>query len=1001
VVAPTPPGGAFAHLLALVEGLFAPRTRIPAEHALTARLLNGLLLASFPTLFVIVLLRLVLGVTLADPANLTLIALAVADLLAALILRSGGVLLSGVVFTFALAAAGVALTWTHYGLRDAVALFPLFAVLVAFFASLWRTGIVLTVLSLGSVWLLVGRDLRGLRNLSPATSPIEEGSIITIMFVLASVLSLVFGLVLRRVVTRALAAQEALRRSERELASILQSTPDIIYRLDTGGRITYVNDAVRRYGYVPLEIAGMPLLELVHPEDREMARGHLDERRMGERRATELEIRLLTARGRERAAESGTVELSDQAIFLLNADPLFEKDGSGPGRCVGSQGVARDITDRKQVEEALRKSEEKYSKVFRAAPAGVVIATLEGERILDVNEEFETMVGYSREELIGRRGLGLGLWADPGEREHIVGLLARGEAARDLEVRWRTRNGALRIERCNSQLIDVDGAACLISAVEDVTDRKRAQEAVRHSEDKYSKVFQAVPAGIAVATLDGAAFLDVNEEFERVFGYRREEIRSRSSLEIGLWQDPGERAHITGLLKEGRAAKDLEVHGRTKGGDMRIVRYNAQKMEIDGVAYMLSALVDVTDHKRLEAQLQQSHKLEAVGRLAGGIAHDFNNMLAVILGQAELVLEALLPTSPLRENVQEIQRAAERSAEVTRQLLTFARKRDAVPRARDLAQAIPERLGMLRRMVGENVSLKWNPSEHLWSVRIDDAQLDQVLINLAVNARDAIQDVGTLEFSAENCEREGALPGDAGRGRVGQWVLLKVSDTGAGMSDQTAAHLFEPFFTTKEVGKGTGMGLATVYGIVQQGGGWIEVESRLDVGTTFRIYLPRAEDAAPAAASTEEPQLPRGRETILVVEDETAIIRLIETSLRQLGYTVLGAGSPREALALAAGHTGPVDLLLTDVVMPEMNGRDLATRLAASRPGIKAVFMSGYTAEVFASTGKGRDGFSFLQKPFTVRQLSSTVRGALEPDRGGDTEEGAADNPPGPGNTLP
>jgi signal transduction histidine kinase len=384
----------------------------------------------------------------------------------------------------------------------------------------------------------------------------------------------------------------------------------------------------------------------------------------------------------------------------------------------------------------------------------------------------------------------------------------------------------------------------------------------------------------------------------------------------------------------------------------------------------------------LQERLVQSQKMEAIGTLAGGVAHDFNNMLGVIIGRTEMALEQVDPASPLHENLEEIFKAAHRSADVTRQLLAFARKQTVAPRVLDLNENLESVLRMIRRLIGEDIDLSWNPGRKLGKVRIDPSQLDQLLTNLATNARDAISGVGKVTIETSNAtlgeqycrEHPGALPGD--------YVVLTVSDDGCGIARDQLASIFDPFFTTKAQGKGTGLGLATVYGIVKQNGGYISVYSEPDEGTTFRVYLPRVE--SPESADAEQPAPPAalrgGSETILVVEDEGANLSLVTRMLEPLGYRVLAAGGPARAIELAQAEQA-VDLLVTDVVMPEMDGRRLRDTLAETRPGLRTLFMSGYTANVIAQRGILDEGVRFLQKPFSRQELATLVRDILDAPR--------------------
>ncbi|MFO7751848.1 MAG: PAS domain S-box protein, partial [Desulfobacteraceae bacterium] len=386
-----------------------------------------------------------------------------------------------------------------------------------------------------------------------------------------------------------------------------------------------------------------------------------------------------------------------------------------------------------------------------------------------------------------------------------------------------------------------------------------------------------------------------------------------------------------------------------------------------------------SEHEKLQSQLLQAQKMESVGRLAGGVAHDFNNMLSVITGYAELAVNEIPQENPLHSDLQEILNAARRSADITRQLLAFARQQAISPEVLDLNETVENMMKMLRRLIGEDIDLSWNPSPGLWCVRMDPSQLDQILANLCVNARDAIKDVGRITMETSNITFDEEYCSDHPGFKPGEYVLLAVSDNGRGMDRETSDKIFEPFFTTKEVGKGTGLGLAMIYGIVKQNNGFINVYSEVGRGTTFRIYLPRHKGDLQHSKVPAAKDVPRaGGETVLLVEDEPAILKLAGTILKRLGYKVLQTSSPIEAVSLAKEHTGEIDLLITDVVMPDMNGRDLAERLLTGYPEMKILYMSGYTSNAIAHHGVLDEGVNFLQKPFSSRDLGIRVRRALD-----------------------
>ncbi|MBT8342658.1 MAG: response regulator [Desulfatitalea sp.] len=385
------------------------------------------------------------------------------------------------------------------------------------------------------------------------------------------------------------------------------------------------------------------------------------------------------------------------------------------------------------------------------------------------------------------------------------------------------------------------------------------------------------------------------------------------------------------------------------------------------------------NHRRkMEAQLRQAQKMEAVGRLAGGVAHDYNNMINVIMGYTEMALEQIPPTDPLHADLKEIMAAAKRSKELTRQLLAFARRQSIAPRVLDINDTVQNMLNMLRPMIGEEIELIWSPGEKIWHIQIDPSQIDQILANLCVNARDAIEGVGKIIIETANTEidetycsmHEGFMPGE--------YVCLTVSDDGAGMDSSTINNIFEPFFSTKAIGRGTGLGLATIYGIVKQNKGFINVYSEPGSGAIFKIYLPRVHGPA-NAVSPIRPQKPSRskNETVLLVEDERAILKFSKIMLKKLGYRVLASDSPLKAIDMARNHPEPIDLLITDVIMPELNGSDLTKRLQAIIPGIKVLFISGYTANIIVSKGVLEKDVFLLQKPFSKTDLALKIREVL------------------------
>jgi PAS domain S-box-containing protein len=517
---------------------------------------------------------------------------------------------------------------------------------------------------------------------------------------------------------------------------------------------------------------------------------------------------------------------------------------------------------------------------------------------------------------------------------------------------------------------------------DEINERKRAETALKESEKKYRDLFNNAQVGLSRTRISDGQVLESNEKMAQIFGYRNAKEFIEKYVFSENYVDPEVRKWLLSEIEKNGVVNNVETQFYTKNRSKIWVRFDSRIFFDQG--YMEDVVTDITEQKQAEAereklqiQLVQSQKMESVGRLAGGVAHDFNNMLGVILGHAELAVEQVEATSPVHDDLIEIQKAAQRSADLTRQLLAFARKQTAVPKVLDLNDTISGMLKMLRRLIGEDIDLVWMPGASLWPVKMDPTQIDQILANLSVNARDAISGIGNITIETENVVFDDDFRSIHGEFKPGQYVMLSFSDNGHGMDKETLENLFEPFFTTKEVGEGTGLGLATVYGIVKQNNGQISVSSELGLGSTFKIYIPRTQETL----KKDEPDIgtvSKGTETVLFVEDEPSILRLGQSVLERFGYTVLAAGKPSDALTLAEQHDGPIHILVTDVVMPEMDGKELKEQIEKRKPGIKVLFMSGYTADVIVHRGILEEDVDFLSKPFTVNNLIGKVREMLD-----------------------
>jgi PAS domain S-box-containing protein len=497
-------------------------------------------------------------------------------------------------------------------------------------------------------------------------------------------------------------------------------------------------------------------------------------------------------------------------------------------------------------------------------------------------------------------------------------------------------------------------------------------------EEKFQSMLQSSPVPMCINTLEEGRYLEVNDRFVTVLGYSREELVGRTGKEIGVWLHPEQRQQmVERLVRHGRV-ESFEAEIRTKSGETRVLLISGETIG-ENSPYVLTAGLDITESRRLEEQFRQVQKMDAIGRLAGGVAHDFNNMLAVIIGRAEQLVLKWPPGDPAHGPLEEIRQTGWRAAALTRQLLAFSRQKTVRLRPVRLNSVVQEMQRMLGRLIGETIQMTVKLDTDLGSINADPGGLEQVLMNLCVNARDAMTKGGTLAISTSNASVDAAFPLRHGTLAPGRYVRLTVSDTGVGMSDEVQARLFEPFFTTKEFGKGTGLGLSTVYRIVEECGGVISVYSEPGSGATFKIYFPRVEETAAAPTSFLLADImPRGAETVLVVEDEDPVRIIVQDCLETAGYTVIAARNGKEAIERSQRHGQPVHLLVTDVVLPGMSGMQLARQLREAHPRLKVLCLSGYTSDVLLDHGAPVEGSHFLEKPFRMMDLSVKVRQALD-----------------------
>lgn len=753
-------------------------------------------------------------------------------------------------------------------------------------------------------------------------------------------------------------------KAQEKYRSIFENAVDGIFQTTPDGKYITANPALARMlGYASPEeltatVTDIPRQIYVHAEDR------VEFSRL-------MESQEIT-RGYEVA-----IRRKDGSPIWVSLNGRAVRDEQGEVLCY--EGIVKDITERRRAEEALRQSEDRFHTITRVSPVGIFQASVTGDCIY-VNERWEEYTGLPASEYLGMAWV-QGVHGEDRQRVAETWLEAvRKQVPFRQEFRFIRADGKTTwlLTQAVPELQQNGAVRGFVGTFTDITELKQAAESLRQSEARYRFLFDRNLAGVVRMTLDGR-ILDCNESLAAMLGFAsRQELLNHQTWDFHPTAE--EQQGILALLRQTHRLVNHEIRLRGKDGNPVWFLGNINLLDQDEAEPVIfGTFTDITERKRVEDQLRQAGKMEAVGRLAGGIAHDFNNILTIIKGYSELLLARVGTAGFLHDGLDEINRAGSRAAGLTQQLLAFSRRQMIAPRLLDVNAVIADMESMMRRLIGEDVELVLELAPGLRHTKADPGQLGQVLMNLVVNARDAMPQGGRIKLQTANVDltdvdarlRPEIIPGP--------YVVLTLTDTGTGMDADTMSHIFEPFFTTKALGQGTGLGLATAYGIIKQSEGYIYVFSEKGVGTTFKIYLPEANEVlAPVIAAPSSMKLPRGSETILLVEDDPAVRSIIQSVLVEQGYSVVEAENGSVAHHICKKRTEAFDLLLTDVILPQFSGPQLAMTLTARWPSLKVLFISGYTDDDVFRRGLKDPETAFLQKPFTPKALAHMVRQVLD-----------------------
>ncbi|MEJ2634343.1 MAG: PAS domain S-box protein [Calditrichia bacterium] len=768
---------------------------------------------------------------------------------------------------------------------------------------------------------------------------------------------------LKREIDRHELTEKALRESELRYKELAEMLPQIIFEMDTRGRLTFVNNqAFRQFGYLPEDFNGeLTAFQMLVEEDRERAQQQISN----------------VLRGQTPASNEYTALRKDNSTFpiIIFSSPIIRA-----GEAVGLRGVIVNISEIKRSEAAVKESEARFRMVTDGSLAGVVI--VQNRKFLYANPAFADIFGYDAEDILLNLKPSQLIHAE--DRDAIIREIAsmsrQGTDSLHYEFRGIHKSGKIIHCELLSRRVLYDGKPSIIGTILDITKRKRAEENLKESESKFRTIVEYSLGGFVIVD-DNFKIQYANDELSGILQYSKEELVGNDfrnffdaeSLKIVtdyyIRRQKGEKVPVRYEIKIQR--KD--------GSECHALLSVSVIKDSQGNARTLAHFLDMTERKQLEEQLRHAQKMEAIGRLAGGIAHDFNNLLTIIQGYSELLLMQLKENDKLHREVAQIDKASQRAANLVQQLLAFSRKQFLKPTVINLNHLIAEIEDMLRRLLLADIQFRAELDQEIGSIRADQTQIEQVILNLVVNARDAMPQGGKLTLRTRKMRIEKENTRIYSLLTPGNYVVLTISDTGTGMDEETQSHLFEPFFTTKGNGKGTGLGLSTAYGIIRQSGGNIFVESLPGKGTTFKLFFPEV-DNQPETRHIPQPEREsaNGNETILVVEDEEQVRLLICDTLKSLGYHVLDAPDGQQALEICRNYIDDIHLLLTDVVMPGINGVQLAQNCKPLKPEMKVIYMSGYTDDNIVQPGNPEKSVRFIQKPFSPAALAEFVRAFLE-----------------------